>query len=35
MDSFDTGFFTPRVNLALFVAAMIIGVLGIWAGLSQ
>lgn len=33
MDFFNTGFFTPKVNLALFIAAMIIGVLGICAGL--
>ena len=33
MDFFDTGFFTPQVNLALFITAMIIGVLGICAGL--
>lgn len=33
MDFFDTGFLTPQVNLALFIEAMIIGVLGICAGL--
>lgn len=33
MDFFDSGLFTPQVNLALFITAMTIGVLGICAGL--
>lgn len=35
MDFFDTGFFTPQVNCGLFITAMIIGALGICAGLLQ
>jgi len=33
MDFFDTGFLTPHINLALFIASWIIGVIGICAGL--
>lgn len=29
MDLFDTGFFTPRANLALFIAAWILGIIGL------
>lgn len=29
MDFFDTGFFTPQANLALFIAAWILGVIGL------
>lgn len=35
MDFFDTGFLSPQVNCGLFIAAMVIGVLGICAGLLQ
>lgn len=29
MDIFDTGFLTPRANIALFIAAWIIGLVGL------
>lgn len=29
MNFFDTGFLTPRVNCALFIAAWILGVIGL------
>lgn len=30
MDFFDTGFFTPRMNAALFAAAWILAVIGLF-----
>lgn len=32
-DYFDTGFLSPRINFALFMAAWLIGILGVCAGL--
>lgn len=29
MDFFDTGYLTPRVNCGLFIAAWIIGIIGL------
>lgn len=29
MDFFDTGFLTPRINLALFIVSWIMGIVGL------
>lgn len=29
MDFFDTGFFTPRINLGLFIVSWLMGIVGL------